>query len=102
MKKDKVAAEIIEKQLAGFSDADLGQLFRSLLIKDHGLFGVYCRFKYKKPPESGYDFSKPPTFDIYSHGCGCCSSDLTREHDSIVDAFLELNGATDKELYRND
>lgn len=34
MDEDKVAAEIIEKQLAAFSDADLGQLFRSLLIKD--------------------------------------------------------------------
>ena len=35
MEEDKVAAEIIEKQLAKFSDAALGQLFRSLLIKDY-------------------------------------------------------------------
>lgn len=92
MTEDEMAAKVISEQLASVSDAELGAIFRKLLVSDHAQVGLYCRFQYHKWTNKGHDYSQPPTFDFDSPGCGCCSQSLTGKHDTVMGALAELLG----------
>lgn len=87
---DKAVAKVVEKQLEGVSDAELGSIFRKLLISDCEQLGLCASFDLKKPPARGYDYSSPPVFNVYSPGCGCCSHTVVKDRSNVVDALRAL------------
>lgn len=92
MSEDEMAAKVIGEQLASVPDAELGAIFRKLLVNNRAQVGLYCGFRYHDPPKKGYDYSLAPSFDFDSPGCGCCSQSLTGKHDTVMGALAELLG----------
>lgn len=96
MNENEATVAFITKQLEPLSDEQLGGIFRKLLIGDWHQVGLCCYFPWDKTltrsngAQGAYNYNQAPSFQFYNSGCGCCSSNETAEHKSLLDALQEL------------